>query len=213
MEIKVYRTEILIVLLLTMTCVVAQADEPTLESNVEHFLNEAGLRKTVKIEGITKDGSSIRAIPIEFKKDGMPLLVNEMETTPSHWREMRGVLIFGDRLFHPGRWKSFHSATRPSLHVVVFREQAEEGQYRYWFLIHFDRYVPTVTGFRETSKHIALEVIPHTVFGKRTSQRVIKQALNRTAQQSAANKVATRPMNESLAALTAAAKAKKEGKK
>lgn len=208
MEIKVYRTGVLIVLLLTTMCGVAQADEPTLESNVEHFLNEAGLRKTVRIEGITKDGSSIRAIPIEFKKDGMPLLVNEMETTPSHWREMRGVLIFGDRLFHPGRWKSFHSATRPSLHVIVFREQAEEGQYRYWFLIHFDRYVPTVTGFRETSKHIALEVIPHTVFGKRTSQCAIKQAM----EQATATKAATQSANGSNAALTAS-KAKKKGKR
>jgi hypothetical protein len=209
MEIKVYRTGILIVLLLTMMCGIAQAAEPTLESNVEYFLNEAGLRKTVKIEGITKDGSSIRAIPIEFKEDGMPLLVNEMETTPSHWREIRGVLIFGDRLFHPGRWKSFHSAIRPSLHVVVFREQAEEGQYRYRFLIHFDRYVPTVTGFRETFKHIALEVIPHTIFGKRTSQYAIKQAI----EQATATKAAPQPANGSLAALTAAAKAKKKGKR
>jgi hypothetical protein len=178
MQIKDYRTGISAILLLTMMSVIAQAGAPTLESNIDLFLNEAGLRNTVKLESITKDRNSIYATPNKLDENGTPMLLSKMKACPDDWQETKGLLTGGDRLCHRGRWKSFHSTNRPSLHVVVFRERAKEGQYRYFFHLHFDRYVPSVFGFRETFKHLALEVIPHILFGKKTSQRMIKQALD-----------------------------------
>jgi hypothetical protein len=170
---------ILISLILPAAHVVAQTSEPTLESNVDFFLSAEGLREAVKLQGPTSKGNSIAAIPSTFNGDGTPTLLSQMEARPLDWRETKGPLNFFDMLCHYGRWKSFRSTMRPSLHVIVFRKLSEDGQYRYWFLIHFDKYVPSGSHLWETTKHMTLEFIPNTFLGTSTSQHYVKDALDK----------------------------------
>lgn len=157
----------------------ARAGEPTLESNVSLFLGEQGLLDTVNLQGPTRKGSSIRAVPVLFDADGTPTLLSRILGRPLDWRETKGTFSLFDRLWHRGRWKSFRSTLRPSLHLIVFREEDADGHYRYLFLLHFDKYVPSTRHLWETVKHLTMEVIPNTFLGKATSQNAVKGALER----------------------------------
>jgi hypothetical protein len=167
----------LLFLLLPALPPIAQAGEPTLESNVNLFLGEEGLLQTITIQGLTKKGSSIRAVPNQFDLDGTPTLLSRLAARPLDWRETKGTLSLFDRLCHRGRWKSVRSTSRPSMHIVVYRERDAGNQYHYWFLIHFDEYVPSGSNLWETAKHLTLEVIPNTFLGKAMSQDAVNSFL------------------------------------
>jgi hypothetical protein len=167
----------LLFLLLPTLLRIAQAGEPTLESNVNLFLSEEGLLQAITIQGLTKKGSSVRAIPSQFDSDGTPSILSRLAARPLEWQETKGALSLFDRLCHRGRWKSFRSASRPSMHIVVYRERGADHQYHYWFLIHFDEYVPSGSHLWETAKHLTLEVIPNTFLGKAMSQDVVNNIL------------------------------------
>src|SRR5690349_16100965 len=112
----------LLFLLLPTLQRIAQAGEPTLESNVNLFFSEEGLLRTITIQGLTRKGSSVRAIPGEFDPDGTPSLLSRLAARPLDWQETKGTLSLFDRFCHRGRWKSFRSTSRPSMHIVVYRE-------------------------------------------------------------------------------------------
>jgi hypothetical protein len=165
----------LFILLAVMPSICAR--EATLESNIVFFLSEAGLNETIKFVGRSNNRDSVYAVPIEFDAKGRPALLWTMENTPQDWREVKSPLSLFDRFCHHGRWKSFRSTSTPSLHVIVFRERDSHNNYHYWFHIHFDTYVPSLSKPWGTVQHMSLEVIPRLVFGTRTSQSRIEDEL------------------------------------
>lgn len=176
---KISSQLILCSFLLSLASLPAQASKPTLESNIDLCLRAEGLRSLVNLGGLSKNRFNVYVTPSAFNEDGTPVLLSLMQSHPHEWRETRGMMGLFDRLCHPGRWKSFHLMAHPSLHVLVYRELTAGGQYRYWFLMHFDEYAPAPNHILDTIKHMTLEVIPHRIFGTRTSQRVIRRDLDK----------------------------------